>query len=118
MQSGAKQSENRGNFHSIQVMLGLQQELGCPQHEAIAAVSAALGYGPQPPQQQTIAFGVSSAGMTMSGLNQQQQMQYTTARLRDGFAEMTNTTTKETNTSKHMIYIKSLKFTEKKERYK
>ncbi|GIY31201.1 homeobox protein ARX [Caerostris extrusa] len=48
MQTGSKQSENRGNFHSIQVMLGLQQELGCQQHDTIAAVSAALGYAPPP----------------------------------------------------------------------
>ncbi|GBM76820.1 Homeobox protein ARX [Araneus ventricosus] len=90
MQTSSKQSENRGNFHSIQVMLGLQQELGCQQHDTIAAVSAALGYAPPPGHpQQSLAFGVSSAS-SMSGtmMNSITQQQYTTARLRDGFAEL------------------------------
>ncbi|GIY71983.1 aristaless-related homeobox protein, partial [Caerostris darwini] len=90
MQTGSKQSENRGNFHSIQVMLGLQQELGCQQHDTIAAVSAALGYAPPPGHpQQSLSFGVSSAS-SMSGtmMNSLSQQQYTTARLRDGFAEL------------------------------
>ncbi|XP_035206421.1 paired mesoderm homeobox protein 2-like [Stegodyphus dumicola] len=91
MQTSSKQAENRGNFHSIQVMLGLQQELqGCPQHEAIAAVSAALGYAPPPGHpQQSLSFGVSSASsMSSSMINSITQQQYTTARLRDGFAEL------------------------------
>ncbi|XP_054712821.1 retinal homeobox protein Rax-like [Uloborus diversus] len=93
-----KQPEsNRGNFHSIQVMLGLQQELGCPQHEAIAAVSAALGYSPphQPfPGVVTSGGGLLCGGVSMAGLaqHQQQQQQYTTARLRDGFAELASAT--------------------------
>ncbi|GFT53042.1 homeobox protein ARX, partial [Trichonephila clavipes] len=90
MQTGSKQSENRGNFHSIQVMLGLQQELGCQQHDTIAAVSAALGYAPPPGHpQQSLSFGVSSASsMSGSMMNTLTQQQYTTARLRDGFAEL------------------------------
>ncbi|XP_015905758.1 retinal homeobox protein Rax [Parasteatoda tepidariorum] len=93
MQSGSKQSENRGNFHSIQVMLGLQQELGCQQHDAIAAVSAALGYSPPPGHpQQSLSFGVSSPStMSSNMLGGMTQQQYTTARLRDGFAELAAT---------------------------
>ncbi|KAG8184413.1 hypothetical protein JTE90_004583 [Oedothorax gibbosus] len=82
-QQQQQQSENRGNFHSIQVMLGLQQELGCgggSQHDAIAAVSAALGYPPAPGH---LSFSSpSSMGGMMGGLTQQH---YTTARLRDSF---------------------------------